>query len=578
MKKIVLLTYLMACGWGAFAQAYQPITVTGYNVDVVANGSGAASASTTQPVDIANFALVAQNYVNPSNQSPTGGLPSTGLISSVATPGLTFQMAPFTGNNDLRIPASGTTTGTGTGTLTFNTPTAADKVYVLALSGNGISTVTITVTFTDATTQVFSAQTVSDWFGGTGFAIQGIGRVNTSTSAIENPAGDPRIYQKELVISAANKTKPIQSIAFNKTSTTGVLNVLGISIQSAASTLAVDAGVTAITTPNTACNLTAQETITVSVTNFGTTPQSNIPVSYTINSNPSVTETLAGPVAPNTTATYTFTTKANLSAAATYNITARTNVIGDLLATNDAFSKSVINTGGAGTPTITTSGSPNLCPGGSVMLTANTTAVNPTYAWFINGSAIPNANAATFNASAVGSYHVTVTSAGCSATSPATSVTLSSTPPTPTVTRTGNTLNSSSATGNQWYKNGTIITGATNQTYNLTSNGNYTVVVTVNGCNSAPSSSLSVTNVTGIKEAELLKFEIYPNPTAGQLSLTFPTERPAQIIVSDLAGKVVMKQEVKPGSKLDLSKASKGIYVIQVTSEGKSAFRKLILE
>src|SRR5688572_29804648 len=266
MKKLLLTISMLTAGWAGMAQTYVPVTVTGFNADVVANGSGSATVSTTQAVDIANFSLASANFVNPSNQSPTLGLPNTGLINSAATPGLTFQMASYTGNNALRIPA------TGTGTLTFSTPTAADKVYVLALSGNGISTVTITVNFTDATTQVFTAQTINDWFGGTGFAIQGIGRVNRVTNVIENPAGDPRIYQKELVISAANKTKPIQSIVFNKTSSTGVLNVFGVSIQSAASTLAVDAGVTAITSPSTACNLSNQETITISVTNFGSTP------------------------------------------------------------------------------------------------------------------------------------------------------------------------------------------------------------------------------------------------------------------------------------------------------------------
>lgn len=580
MKRLVLFTSLLLSGTGLMAQAYQPVTLTGFNADVIANGSGAASASTTQAVDIANFSLVAANYVNPSNQSPTMGVPSTGLINSVATPGLTFQLAPFTGNNDLRIPATGTTTGTGTGTLTFSTPTVADKVYVLGLSGNGTSTVTITVTFTDATTQVFSAQTISDWFGGTGYAIQGIGRVNRTTSAIENPTNDPKIYQRELVLSAANKIKPIQSLTFNKTSTTGVLNILGISVQSAASTLPTDAGVTAITAPVTACNLTSQETITISVTNFGTAPQSNIPVSYTINTNPAVSETLAGPVAPNTTVTYSFATKANLSAPATYNLTARTNLAGDQLASNDSFSKTVINSGGAGTPTISPSGAAGICTGGSVLLTASTTAVNPTYAWFINGNIIPNANAATFNASALGSYTVTVTSGTCSATSGATTVSLNPTPARPTITRTGNTLTSSSATGNQWYLNGTMLAGATNQTLNLTANGNYTVIATISGCSSSASQAFAVSNITGInEETQTLKTEIYPNPTAGSFVVTLPEAGPVTLTLFDLTGKKLFSQLLTaPETRLELSPSAKGIYLVQLIREDKTITRKLIVE
>jgi hypothetical protein len=75
-------------------------------------------------------------------------------------------------------------------------------------------------------------------------------------------------------------------------------------------------------------------------------------------------------------------------------------------------------------------------------------------------------------------------------------------PPTPTATPGGPTtfcqggsvtLTSSSATGNQWYNGVTLLPGQTNQTYVATTSGNYNVVVTVAGCPSAPSSSVSVT-------------------------------------------------------------------------------------
>ncbi|MCP4438659.1 MAG: hypothetical protein GY810_06910, partial [Aureispira sp.] len=53
-------------------------------------------------------------------------------------------------------------------------------------------------------------------------------------------------------------------------------------------------------------------------------------------------------------------------------------------------------------------------------------------------------------------------------------------------------LTSSSATGNQWFLNGTPIGGATNQNYTGTIGGDYTVVVTANGCASSASSALMV--------------------------------------------------------------------------------------
>jgi len=75
--------------------------------------------------------------------------------------------------------------------------------------------------------------------------------------------------------------------------------------------------------------------------------------------------------------------------------------------------------------------------------------------------------------------------------------------PTPTISGgsqfcTGNTvtLTSSSATGNQWYENGSPIGGATNQTYDAGEIGDYTVVVTINGCSSASSAIHHVSNPT----------------------------------------------------------------------------------
>src|SRR5205085_3135472 len=109
----------------------------------------------------------------------------------------------------------------------------------------------------------------------------------------------------------------------------------------------------------------------------------------------------------------------------------------------------------------------------------------------------------TYTAIASGNYTVVVTASGCSsAASAATTVTVNPTPPTPTITPGGPTtfcaggnvtLTSSSATGNQWYLNGNPIGGATNQTYDATASGDYTVVVTTSGCSSAASAITTVT-------------------------------------------------------------------------------------
>ncbi|RNL53801.1 DUF11 domain-containing protein, partial [Pedobacter jejuensis] len=65
--------------------------------------------------------------------------------------------------------------------------------------------------------------------------------------------------------------------------------------------------------------------------------------------------------------------------------------------------------------------------------------------------------------------------------------------PTIFCTSVGATLTSSASTANQWYKDGVAISGATEQTYLVTSVGSYTVAINGNGSCSAPSDPIVLT-------------------------------------------------------------------------------------
>ncbi|UOQ96788.1 T9SS type A sorting domain-containing protein [Hymenobacter sp. 5317J-9] len=255
---------LRALGLGAFlvgaAQAAPvPVAVTGYTADVVADGTGAASARTTADFDGVSFALMALGYTNPAGASATVGLPASGLINSAATPGLSFQLASYTANNSLRIATA------STGTLALATPRTAGDLYVLASSGSGVSTVGVTVTFSDGTTQIFSSISVGDWFGGSGAAIAGIGRVSTADNTITNNVTDPRLYEYKFTLAPANLSKLVQSVTFNKTSTAGVLNVMGVSVNPVC-----NSAPTAGTAVATATNTCAVAGIVLSLTGVST--------------------------------------------------------------------------------------------------------------------------------------------------------------------------------------------------------------------------------------------------------------------------------------------------------------------
>ncbi|MGH1519413.1 T9SS type A sorting domain-containing protein [Chryseobacterium sp. JK1] len=214
------------------AQNFQNLYVaSGYNADVIANDVGSAMVTTTTDVDGVSYAFVSRDFKLTATSNPiTYGLPVNGIINSVATstPGLSFQLADYYGNNSLRINSN--TAGSNSGTIVFSTPVPAFKLYMLSTSGSGVSTVDVTVTFTDNTTQVFTGQNISDWYGGADFAIQGIGRILRTSNGLESNTTNPRLYQTAFAMDAANQSKPIQSVTVTKTNSSGVMNVFAFSV------------------------------------------------------------------------------------------------------------------------------------------------------------------------------------------------------------------------------------------------------------------------------------------------------------------------------------------------------------
>ncbi|MBL0183360.1 MAG: hypothetical protein IPP96_14125, partial [Chitinophagaceae bacterium] len=152
------------------------------------------------------------------------------------------------------------------------------------------------------------------------------------------------------------------------------------------------------------------------------------------------------------------------------------------------------------TPTITAGGPLTFCDGGSVLLTSSSATGNQ---WYKDGTPVSGATGQSYPATTSGLYRVVVTALGCSsAPSDITVVTVNPIPATPTITAGGPLtfcdggsvlLTSSSATGNQWYKDNVLISGETNQTYTATTSGSYTVLVTSLGCSSLSSEATVVT-------------------------------------------------------------------------------------
>ncbi len=235
-----------------------------------------------------------------------------------------------------------------------------------------------------------------------------------------------------------------------------------------------------------------------------------------------------------------------------------------------------------------------ICAGTSVTFTATAGSggSSPVYQWKVNGSNV-GTNSSTYTTTSLtnGQSVTCVMTSNQSGviSSPATSnaivTTVNAIPSTPTITQAGSQLTSSSSTGNQWYLNGNIISGATSQTYHVLQTGNYTVVVTSNGCNSS-ASAISNVDVTGINEVNVESsiVSIYPNPNNGQFTLTFTTVELMNynIQLHDANGKLVFENELKnfTGSyskEVDVTKNGKGEYFLSITNSKNQKIEKVIV-
>ncbi|MCL2028038.1 MAG: choice-of-anchor J domain-containing protein, partial [Bacteroidales bacterium] len=106
-----------------------------------------------------------------------------------------------------------------------------------------------------------------------------------------------------------------------------------------------DVEVLAITSPNTAYNLTATEQVKVLVQNVGLDEITSLPLFVELDNAPAFNETFSTSIAPGTTAELTFTAGTlDLSAEATYEIKVRAELPGDINPENDVATKTVTNT------------------------------------------------------------------------------------------------------------------------------------------------------------------------------------------------------------------------------------------
>lgn len=249
LKQGVLAAVLLVVAAAAFSQPFVPVTVTGFNHDVVAETGNSSLTTTTIALDAvpASNRVMYTNTFRITNGFGGGGLPDNGTITDASG---TYQLASYASGNALLLQR------TQTGDLTLTTPAKFSTIRVLGFTTEGTSLINVTLHFTDATTtNALVNYALADWFNNsTNLVLSGFGRCTRATSAAsaDGYPSNPRMYYINIPLSCTDKQKTLEKISFENVTTGGsnapypnsvFLAVSGISTATASISAAItDAG------------------------------------------------------------------------------------------------------------------------------------------------------------------------------------------------------------------------------------------------------------------------------------------------------------------------------------------------
>ena len=114
----------------------------------------------------------------------------------------------------------------------------------------------------------------------------------------------------------------------------------------------------------------------------------------------------------------------------------------------------------------------------------------------------------------------------------------------------------------------------TNQSFTASTSGSYAVIISQNNC--IDTSSCYSVSISELLENNWGELNLFPNPTKGEITLSFGAELPLVLIeVMDIDGRLIHQEVAKKSSKISLSLSeSAGIYFVHATSDlGKKTIR-----
>ena len=221
-----------------------------------------------------------------------------------------------------------------------------------------------------------------------------------------------------------------------------------------------------------------------------------------------------------------------------------------------------------------------ICAGSSAQLQASSVG-NVSYTWTpSNGLSNPFISNPVATPTNTTTYVVTASDGLCSSTDEVI-VSVNALPAVPVINQNGSELVCGTvAASYQWYANGVLIAGATNQNFIPTTNGTYTVeVYNSSGCSSVsqPFNFISVS----INEIARTEITVYPNPNTGLFRITGSLDGNVTIDLVNLLGeKIAVIYQGGSNSnfnqEVDFTDVANGIYFVRVNSNQGTVLKKII--
>ena len=272
------------------------------------------------------------------NMKSTRDVPSLYWVNSPATGNASWRR-----NDDATAAAwTGTNTGAYTPTGVGNAPLYSARFHSGAATAGSIGTLDAYVNFNTAGTKALKFWHINT----TGTDTLSVFMSNdggTTFNLVQKFATAAAWTQHYINLGTSTAANSI--VRFSVTNLTTGTGSTDVGIDSVQIYLLPSNEMAAVSwvAPISSCSLTNAETVTIKVTNKGAVAQSSIPVKYSIDGGSTYKSgTIAGPVNPGDTVSYTFTTTANFSSKGTYNCIAVVALANDQDLTNDTL-KTVVN-------------------------------------------------------------------------------------------------------------------------------------------------------------------------------------------------------------------------------------------